>query len=329
LNNVQLKTTPVIEEMSKLNFSGNVIPQNWFNFIKFPSGKPDLLGIMLLSEIIYWYRPTEIRDEVTGQIIGYKKKFKADKLQRNYQSFADQFGVSKRQVQDAARRLKEAGLITIELRIITSDTGMILSNVPFFEPVIPGIKQITYPHLQQGGSCNQLHEGMKPNVRGSCNQLHEVMQPNVIGHVTNYMTYTETTTEITTENNDDGELHPASNKNAPDGAKKNDGENYMCLIPDHDPAKVLAEYDIQFSFKNPGVQTCLEKLKKYTPEQLRTIGRVLKEKETAGKISNAEGLLLKDSGVCDQILNNKFYPNRRKMKKPTEQEYEIFVAPPR
>jgi len=174
LKNIQLKTTPVIEEMSKLNFSGNVIPQNWFNFIKFPSGKPDLLGIMLLSEIIYWYRPTEIRDEVTGQIIGYKKKFKADKLQRNYQSFADQFGVSKRQVQDAARRLKEAGLITIELRIITSDTGMILSNVPFFEPVISGIKQITYPHLQQGGSCNQLHEGMKPNVRGSCNQLHDV-----------------------------------------------------------------------------------------------------------------------------------------------------------
>ncbi|MDD4563126.1 MAG: GntR family transcriptional regulator [Syntrophomonadaceae bacterium] len=122
------KATETVEEISKINFSGNIIPQNWFKFIKFPSGKPDLLGVMILSEVIYWYRASEVRDEATGQMVGQERKFKADKLQRNYQSFADQFGVSKRQVQEAIRRLKEAGIITIELRTITLDSGMVLNN---------------------------------------------------------------------------------------------------------------------------------------------------------------------------------------------------------
>ncbi len=175
-----------VEEITKIHFRGNVIPQSWFQHIRFPSGKPDLLGIMILSDIIYWYRATEVRDEVTGQIKYYKKKFKADKLQRHYGHWADQFGVSKRQVQDAAKRLRKAGLIKIELRIVTSETGIVMSNVPFFEPISEAIKAITFNH-------------MVTERDRSCNQIHDPMQLNVIGHVTEYQTYTENTTETTTE----------------------------------------------------------------------------------------------------------------------------------
>lgn len=176
-----------VEEISKISMTGNIIPQRWFRYIRFSSGKPDLLGIMILSDIIYWYRATEVRDENTGQIKHLKKKFKADKLQRHYQHWADQFGVSKRQVQDAARRLREAGLITTELRIVTSETGIVLSNVPFFEPIPEAIKLITFgpTEIERDRSCNQIHDPM---------------QLNVIGHVTEYETYTENTTETTTEN---------------------------------------------------------------------------------------------------------------------------------
>ncbi len=31
---------------------------------------------MFLADIVYWYRPTEVRDELTGQIVGYKTKIK-------------------------------------------------------------------------------------------------------------------------------------------------------------------------------------------------------------------------------------------------------------
>ena len=152
------EATETVEEISKINFSGNIIPQNWFKFIKFPSGKPDLLGVMILSEVIYWYRASEVRDEATGQMVGQERKFKADKLQRNYQSFADQFGVSKRQVQEAIRRLKEAGIITIELRTITLDSGMVLNNVPYIEPVVPKIIEITNTYHVQ------MYEGVRSNV---------------------------------------------------------------------------------------------------------------------------------------------------------------------
>jgi hypothetical protein len=78
------KLTPAVKAMAKINISGDIIPKIWYKKLKYPSGKPYLIAIIILSDIVYWYRPTEIRDENTGSIIGYKKKFKADKLQRNY-----------------------------------------------------------------------------------------------------------------------------------------------------------------------------------------------------------------------------------------------------
>ena len=119
----------VVDEISKINFSGK-IPQNWFKHIRFDDNKPDTVAIILLADIIYWYRHTEIRDEISGLTIGYRKKFKADKLQKNYSAMAEQYGFTKRQVQDAMNRLK-SGIIIIELRTVTTTTGSRLGNVVF------------------------------------------------------------------------------------------------------------------------------------------------------------------------------------------------------
>lgn len=134
----------IVEEISKINFQGNIIPSAWYQYIKFPSGKADLLGITILSDIIYWYRKIEIRDEKTGQLLHYKKKFKADKLQRSYNSYAKQFGVSKRQVKDAIKRLEKLGLITIEFRNITTNDGLSINNLLFLEPIPSEILDITH-----------------------------------------------------------------------------------------------------------------------------------------------------------------------------------------
>jgi hypothetical protein len=40
-------------------------------------------------------RPTILRDEATGEVIGWRKKFKADRLQRTYQRLSYQFGITK------------------------------------------------------------------------------------------------------------------------------------------------------------------------------------------------------------------------------------------
>lgn len=67
----------IVDENAKLNISGNIIPQVWYRTIIRESGKPNLTAIIILADIVYWYKPTEIRDEGTGQVIGVRKKFKS------------------------------------------------------------------------------------------------------------------------------------------------------------------------------------------------------------------------------------------------------------
>lgn len=130
-------------KLGELNLEGNVIPHNWFQTIKLKSGKPDINAIVILSEIVYWHRPMHVKDEETGSYKGMKKRFKSDLLQRSYQSFATQFGFSKRQVQDAIKRLEERGLISRVFRDIQTQ-GIALSNVLFIDVVPENIRGVTF-----------------------------------------------------------------------------------------------------------------------------------------------------------------------------------------
>src|SRR5579859_6032844 len=118
-----LDTTPLVDEISQIHFEGNVIPTSWYSQIKFESGATDLQAIVILSEICYWYRRTEIFDPEVDQIIGFKKKFHRDKLQRSYQTLGDKFGFSKRQTKEAIDRLIKLNLVTREFRSIITETG--------------------------------------------------------------------------------------------------------------------------------------------------------------------------------------------------------------
>lgn len=140
------------EEILKLNITGNVIPMAWYQSIRRKDrhpcgpdeGKPYLAAIILLSDIVYWYRPREVRDAVSGMVVGYQKKFKGDILQKSYQSYADQFGFSKREVQAAITFLEELGVITKVFRTIFSG-GATMSNVLFLDLNIGRLEELTYP----------------------------------------------------------------------------------------------------------------------------------------------------------------------------------------
>jgi hypothetical protein len=119
---------------------GNIIPMEWFSHLKFENGKPDMNAILILSDIVYWYRPVQVRDEETGVVIGYRKKFKSDLLQKSYHHYANLFGLSKRQVTDAIIRLEERGLIQRVLRDI--DVGIPLQNVLFIALNAEKVRQL-------------------------------------------------------------------------------------------------------------------------------------------------------------------------------------------
>ena len=118
----------IVDEVGRINISGNIIPMVWFQAIRYPNGKPNVNAIIILADIVYWYRPTEIRDEITGQVVGRRKKFRDDLLQRSYGQISELFGLTKKQVVTAVNALEQMGVIKRNFRNMRIN-GQFVSNV--------------------------------------------------------------------------------------------------------------------------------------------------------------------------------------------------------
>ena len=133
-----------VDQLSQMRITGNVIPSAWYQTIRKESGKPYLNAIVILADIVYWYRAAEVRSEGTGELVGYKKKFKADLLQRNYQQIADQFGISKRDASNAIVELEKLGVVKRIFRKLNMG-GIIIPNVLFLALDVEVLKRLTFP----------------------------------------------------------------------------------------------------------------------------------------------------------------------------------------
>lgn len=134
---------PAVTAIGRLNIEGNIVPNAFFSVIVSPrTGKPHLLAVMTMADILYWYRPREIRDEVTGETLEWRQKFKADLLQKSYNGYAALYGVSRGQVKEAIDLLRQLKLIRVEFRNIITPEGQTLANVMFVEPVVATIERV-------------------------------------------------------------------------------------------------------------------------------------------------------------------------------------------
>ena len=107
MNNTYATGSPIVDQMAKVRITGNIINPYWYKNILYENEKPNLNAINILADIVYWHRPTEVRDEETGEQIGLKKKFKGKSFHRSYRQFQNQFGLSKRQIQLALQALED------------------------------------------------------------------------------------------------------------------------------------------------------------------------------------------------------------------------------
>lgn len=212
-----------------VEFTGNVIHNQWYKTIVKKNGKADIIAINILADIVYWYRPTELRNENTGQTVGYKKKFKADLLQRNYDSYADQFGISKRQVTDAIKRLEELGVVKRDFRNITTVSNLFLSNVLYLHLDFDSLYYLSFTDITNFSDTSgektiddslNLEKDKETHVK-----KRGVSQKNVGGVTPDGDTYTKTTTEITTNIN----KNKASRK-LPDGVVDNFSEDALTVF---------------------------------------------------------------------------------------------------
>ena len=176
-----------VDQTGQIRLTGNVTPQIWYRTITRENGKPHLLAIAILSDIVYWYRPAEVRDESSGNITGYRKRFRADMLQRSYDQFAEFFGVSKRNVTDAIVLLESLGVIRREFRTVEIG-GMKYNNVLFIDLFPEQLRMLTYP---------ETGEGMPAPVPGSCTPCPQIPGEGSRNPGTRN---TENTTENTTKN---------------------------------------------------------------------------------------------------------------------------------
>ncbi len=147
-----------VDRMSRLQISGNVIPISWYQTIRKSTGKPNLTAIVILSDIVYWYRAVEVRDEMTGQLIGLKKKFRSDILQRSYQQIAEQFGITKRDATNAIVELEKMGVVRRVFRM-QEINGQMYSNVLFLDLNVDVLEKLTYP---------ERAEEEAPEAKGRC-----------------------------------------------------------------------------------------------------------------------------------------------------------------
>lgn len=187
----------VVDRVGKLNISGNVIPPIWFQTVLSDTGKPNMLACLVLSDITYWYRPSEVRDEVTGKFLGYKKKFRSDLLQRSYEDFATQFNVSKRQIKDAIILLEKLGVIKRVFRTIPGAFGRKFNNVMFISLNAYRLRELTYPDDRKdvNGSRENQIESSDENMSTGCDEI-----PPTPSNENMSIPYDEISTEGLTEN---------------------------------------------------------------------------------------------------------------------------------
>lgn len=186
---------PIVDEVGKIAISGNVIPQIWYKTVtkSEEDKRPYLLAISILADIVYWYRPTEIRDEYTGQITGVKKKFKGDLLQRSYKSLCDLYGENEKAIQRALLRLEKLGVTKRIFKTVDTGTAL-LGNVMFLQLLTDGLLALTFPQQEDTPMDMGVHRGGQICPEGMDSYVHRGGQ--ICPDITNININT-TITEIT------------------------------------------------------------------------------------------------------------------------------------
>ena len=175
----------IVNKVGKMRFSGNVIPEAWYKTIVSSNGRVNLLAINILADIVYWYRPMEIRDEMTGDVTWKKKFADDDYLQRNYSKICEKYNVSTKQAREALIVLETLGVVKRHFRTIETEMGK-CPNVMYIELIPETLYKLTYP------------EPTDESVKTSFPSDKEVFTKKEICPSPEVRTNTKNTTETTT-----------------------------------------------------------------------------------------------------------------------------------
>ena len=179
----------IVNKVGKMRFSGNVIPEVWYKTIVSSNGRVNLLAINILADIVYWYRPMEIRDEMTGDVTWKKKFADDDYLQRNYSKICEKYNVSTKQAREALIVLEKLGVVKRHFRTIETEMGK-CPNVMYIELIPETLYKLTYPEPADDNGKTSFPSDKEVFTKRETRPSPEVR--------TNTKNTTETTTKTTT-----------------------------------------------------------------------------------------------------------------------------------
>jgi len=201
--NIYSTGNQIVDEIGQINFTGNIIPKEWFATVVKANGKPNLRAIMFLADIVYWYRPTEKRDEATGNLVCYAKKMKGDMLQRSYKHLMEQFGCSKTEATTTIVELEKLGVIKREFRTEVHN-GVCSNNIMYIDLNVDVLKSLTFPQIaDEVRGDTPMHKNLDSSPSYETTPLHKNMErvsiEKEIAPPDFMETNTETISKITTK----------------------------------------------------------------------------------------------------------------------------------
>ena len=189
----------IVNAVGKMAITGNVIPESWYKTVVSPNGRVNMLAVNLLADIVYWYRPMEIRDEITGDVTWKKKFADDDYLQRNYSKICEKYNVSTKQAREALIVLETLGVVKRHFRTIETEMGK-CPNVMYIELIPDALYKLTYP------------EPTDENEKTSFPSDKEVFTKKETRPSSEVRTNTKNTTETTTKTTTTAQAHDVVEK---------------------------------------------------------------------------------------------------------------------
>ena len=181
----------IVDQVGKIGLTGNIIPEAWYKTVISRNGKVNLLAVNILSEVVYWYRPTELRDETTGNVT-YKKKFRhKDFIQKSYKEICEKFNCSEKQAREALKDLENLGVVKRHFKTVETEYGFI-PNAMFLELIPSALIDLTFPEKDKDNNDYEERNTYCPTGK-------DIFPHKETSISETDMTYTENNTEISTK----------------------------------------------------------------------------------------------------------------------------------
>lgn len=204
--------------------SGNLVPPAWCHKIVGKNGKPNMNAVMILADIVYWYRPKVERIEGDPNDVRLKKKFKADLLQFSYRKIMNEFNLTRDQCKRALDLLESMGLIKRHYKTVDLNDGSKLGNVMYIELFTDNVLKL---------SENESYDPYMVEPHRVCDKTDEVYGNNQTAYQIDHMTNTENTTENTNKD------YPSIYQDELEKVRKQ--VDYDCLIIDRKKDKEIID----------------------------------------------------------------------------------------